>query len=164
MVSPKRSFICGEDGHGNTARKSNHDGVGNILDYGTQLQKTEQQQEHASHDGGYHQSLYAILLYYAVDDDNESAGGSAYLHLAAAEQRDYESGDYGGDDAFLQGLRRRRCRMRWQAAGGDNTYDDASHDVGCQGLSVYVLRDVRSCGFRLNVLSSYILNYILSVK
>ena len=140
-------YLCGEDGHGNTARKSHHDGVGNILDDGAQLQQTEQQQEHASHDGGYHQSLYAILLYDAVDDDNEGAGWSAYLHLAAAEQRDDKSGDDGGDDAFLRGYAGgdAECDGKRQ---GDNTYDDASHDVGCQGLSVVRLEGRKKLWFQ----------------
>ena len=75
----------GEDGHGNTARKSHHDGVRNILDDGAQLQKTEQQQEHASHDGGYHQSLYAkfIAIMYEREGEVHMADGSGGIYALA---------------------------------------------------------------------------------
>ena len=127
--------LCGEDGYGDTAREAYNNRVGNVLDDSTKLEQTEQNEEHASHDGGDGESFDAVLLYDAVDDDDESTGRTANLHLATAEQRHKETGYDGSDDAFLG------CYARGDAeCDGErqchNAYNDARHEVGHKVLFV----------------------------
>ena len=78
--------LGGEDSDGDTAGESHHDGIGNVLDDGTQSKQSEKYEEEASHQGSDGESLEAILLYDAVDDDDKRTCRSAYLHLASSEE------------------------------------------------------------------------------
>ena len=129
--------MCGENRDGNTAGESHNYGIGNELYDGAQLQKSEEQQEHSSHERGYGEPLHAVLLYYTIYYYDESSGGSAYLYLAASCHRDDEACHYGGDDAFL------RCHSRGYAEGyGKRQSHDAHyhscHDISHEGLPVVV--------------------------
>jgi hypothetical protein len=57
--------------------------------------------KHAGQRGGDQQVGQAVALDDAVDDDDERAGRAADLHMRAAQCRDQEAGDDGGEDALL---------------------------------------------------------------
>ena len=93
--------LRGEDGDRYAAGEAHHDGVGNELDDRPQPEHSQQHEDDARHERGRQQSGLAVLLDDAVHDDDERPRGPAYLHPAAAEQRDDEARDDGGNDALL---------------------------------------------------------------
>ena len=132
-------YLGREDGHGDTARKSHDDGIGDILDDGSQPQEAEHDEEGTGHERGDGQSLDAVLLDDAVDDDDERSCGAADLDAAASEDGDDQSGDDGRDDALL----RRHARGNTESDGQrqrHDAYDDAGHEVGHKGLTVVILQ------------------------
>ena len=149
--------LGGEDGHGNTARKSNYDGVGDVLDDGAELQHAEHDEEHACHERGYGEALKTILLDYTVYDDDESTRRTSNLHFAAAEQRDDESGYDGRDDAFL----RRYARGNTKGNGKrqrHNAHNDACHEVAHERLAVVRLKRRKQLGFKIECFHPQILS------
>ena len=77
--------LCGEDSDGDTAGETYHDGVGNILDNGSQTQHAQHDEEYTSHQRGDGQSLDAILLDDTVDDDDEGTCRSSNLYLTTTK-------------------------------------------------------------------------------
>ena len=65
-------YLRSEDGDGDTAGETNDDGVGNVLDDGTQAQQAETDKENTRHECGDGETLYAILVDDASHDDNKS--------------------------------------------------------------------------------------------
>ena len=87
--------------HRDAVGKADHHGNGNEADQRAELEQAHQKQHDARHRGGDDQVGQAVALHDAVDDDDEGAGRPADLHRTAAEQRDQEAGDDGGEDAGL---------------------------------------------------------------
>ena len=123
--------LRGEDGQRDTARKTHHDGIRDVPDDGPQTEQPQQDEEHARHERGDHQSALAVLCNDAVDNDDERSRRSANLHPAAPETRHEETGDNSGDDSFLRRHARRdtECDGKRQSHNADN---DSRHDVGRQ--------------------------------
>ena len=137
--------LRGEDGDGDAARKAHDDGVGNEFDDGAQLERAQQDEDDARHQRGGDEARFAILLDDAVDDDDERARRSAYLHPAASQQRDEETGDDGRHDAFFGRDARRDAEGDGQRQGYD-AHDDARHEVGGELLLVVALQCVEQLG------------------
>ena len=92
------------------------------------MQHAHQDEESAGHERRYHESVHAVLLDDAVHDDDEGAGGTADLHLAAAEERDEETGHDGREDAGFRRSARRDAESDGQRQGYD-TYDNTCKQV-----------------------------------
>ena len=78
--------LCGEDGHGDTRGKAHYNGVGDILDDGSQAEYAQQDEEHASPQCGNGQSLHAVLLDNAVDNDDKGTRRTTNLHFRTSEK------------------------------------------------------------------------------
>ena len=132
-------YLGGEDSYSDTTRKTNDNRVGYVLDDSSEFQQTEEYQEYTCHNGGNGKPLKPILLNDAVDDDDEGTGRAAYLHLAATEQRDDESGNDSRDDALLGCYARGDTKSdgKWQ---GYNAHNDTSHEVAHECLFVIRLQ------------------------
>ena len=94
--------LSGEDGHGNTAGETHHDGVRYKLDDGAQAEYAQQDEEHTGQHSGYHQARQTQIgvVDNAVDDDDEGTCGTTYLHLAAAQSAHDETADDGCEDVL----------------------------------------------------------------
>ena len=93
----------------------------------------------AGHEGGRDEAVITVLGDHPVDHDDEGAGRPADLHAAAAERRDDEAGDDGGDEADARFRPRRdgdgdRQRQRDQRNGqaGKNVGKELGAIVGFQ--------------------------------
>ena len=140
--------LCGEDGDGDTAGETHHDGVGDVLDDGAQTKHAQEDEEHTCHQRGDGQSLYAILMDDAIDDDDEGTRRTANLHLRTTEGRNDETG-YDGRENTLFG---RYTRSNTECDGKrqcHDTNDDTCHDVGRKCFLV-VMTNCRE-EFRLEV-------------
>ena len=140
--------LGGEDGDGDTAGESYHNRVGDIFDDGAEMEQTEEHQEGTRHEGGNGQSLDAVLLDDAVDDDDKRTGRSAYLHLAATEYRDDETGHDGCDDTLFGSHSRCDTEGDGQRQGHD-THNDSRHHIGGEILLVVVPQGVEDLGSKL---------------
>ena len=117
-----------EDRHGDTCSETDDDGVRHELNDRTQMRYTHHNEQNTRHDGSDHQTAQTVLLDDAVDDDDERTRRTAYLHLAAAEDRDQQT----GDDRRHQAFRRTYTRRYTESDGeGDryNTYDDTCQRI-----------------------------------
>ena len=132
-------------GDGDTAREAHDDGVGDELDDCPQPESAQHDEDDTCHQRGGNEARLAILLDDAVDDDDECACRSAYLHLAATQQRDEETRDDGRHDALLGRDTRRDAEGDGQRQGHD-AHDDARHQVGGELLLVVALQCVEQLG------------------
>ena len=133
--------LCGENRHGDARREADDDGIRDELDDRAEAEHAHQHEQHAGQQRGHRETRDAILRarHDAVNDDDERARRPAYLHTAAAEQRDDEAGHDGRDDALLG-------RHAAGDAEGDgkrqrhDTHDDAGQHILPQLLAAVVLK------------------------
>ncbi len=116
-----------EDDDRDPAREAGDDRVRDELDRAAEPGEAEDDQHAAREDRDDRQAVEAVPRDDAVDDDDEGARRPADLDAAAAEQRDQEPGDDGGDEALFRGH-----------AGGDREGDrerdrhDPDDDAGLE--------------------------------
>ena len=92
------------------------------------MQDAHQDEESAGHERGNHKAVHTVLLDDPVNDYDEGAGGAANLHLAAAEERNEETGYDGGKDTGLRGSTRSNAKSDGQREG-HNTHDNTGQKV-----------------------------------
>ena len=136
-----------EDGQGDAAGESHHDGVGDEADDRAEVEQTHQYQYEARKDGGHGQARQAQLGvgHDAVDYDYERARGAAYLHVGAAQQRHYES----AYDGCYQTLGRAHSRRYAEGYGQRQRHYadyDAGHKIGCEFLFAIAPERVHELG------------------
>ena len=94
--------LRGEDGEGDTRRKSHDDRIRDVLDDGTQMEDAEHDEEHTRHQRGNGQTFKAILLDDAIYNNNECARGTTNLHLRTSKDGDDKTCHDGSDDTLLR--------------------------------------------------------------
>ena len=129
----------GEDGHGDTARETYHDGIGNELDDGAEAAGSEKDEEEARQHGGNHETRKAELGIAddAVDNHDERARRTANLYAAAAEGGHEETADDGRKDALRGGNAGGNTESDGQRKG-HNADNETCHEVGGKLLLVVV--------------------------
>ena len=99
-VEPEQILqLAGRDDHGDAHGEAVDHRFRNELDEVARSQHARNEQDHAGHQRRKHQPVIAMMRNHAVDDDNEGAGRPADLDAAAAEQRNKQARNDGGDEA-----------------------------------------------------------------
>ena len=158
--------LRGEDGDGDTAGETHHDGIGDELDDGAEAEHAKQDKKDTRQHGGYHQAGEAKLLDDAVDDDDESAGGAANLYARAAEGGDDEARHDGGDDALLGRYAGGDTKRDGEGKGYD-AHDETGHEVGHEFLfavATQVLQEARRKSYSFHTSVTLLKNLYLSLS
>jgi hypothetical protein len=77
--------LADEDDDGDPGRKADDDGIGNVLDHGSQAREPKYQQDHSRHQRGDLQAGDAVLRRDDREYGNECAGGAGNLNASASE-------------------------------------------------------------------------------
>ena len=117
-----------ENRQGDSAREADDDGVGDKLDDRPQLQRAHDDQQDARHDRRDGQSLEPEVLDDAIYNNNKGSRRPSDLDGAAAEQRNHESADDGGNQTLFGTHARGDTECNGQRQG-DDAHDDARHQV-----------------------------------
>lgn len=95
----------------------------------------------AVHEGGNHETVHTVLLDDTIYYNDEGTGGTANLHLAAAKERNEETGYNGGEDTGFRGGTRSNAESDGQGKG-DNTHNNTGQKVLNEVLlAISVLKD-----------------------
>ena len=123
------------DQHRDAVGEADDDRHRDVAHQHAEPEQAEREHQQAGQHGGDEQVGHAVALHDAVDDDDEGARRPADLHLRAAERRDQEAGDDGGEDALF-GLDAAGDRERHRQRQRDDADRQAGADVGGEALSV----------------------------
>ena len=92
----------GEDGHGDTARESYYNRIGDELEDASQLAQSHCYQDYAGHYSGYYKAAHTVLGDYSRDYHDECAGRAPYEKVRAAEETYEKACHDGGDESLLR--------------------------------------------------------------
>ena len=134
--------LAGEDDDGDAGREADGDREGDVLDVGAEPQEAGGHHHQPGHQGRQHEAIVALALDDRGDEHDEGAGRSADLEAAAAEGRDQEAADDGGEQALVgrqaradgDGHRQRQRHDGDRQAGdgvGPEIAAACSHRAGC---------------------------------
>ena len=124
--------------HCDAVRETDDDGHRDVPDQHAQLEQPEQEHQHPGHRRRQQQVGEAVAFDDAEDDDDEGTGRPADLHLRAAERRDQEAGNDGGDQALLGFHARCDAESQRQRQRHD-AHRDAGAQVSKEALAVVAL-------------------------
>ena len=130
------------DQHCDAVGESDDDGHRDVAHQRAQLEQAQQKQQYPRQRGGNQQVGQPVAFDDAVDDDDEGTGRAADLHMRAAQRRNQQAGDDGGEDALF-GIDARgdgEGHGQWERNDADG---DAGADVGRQVAAVVVLQRVK---------------------
>ena len=123
-----------EDQHRDAVGEAHDDGLRHELDQAPEPEEAHGHEHGPRHQRADHQVGEAVTVDDAVDDDDEGAGGAAHRHPGAAESRDQEARDDGGDDAGF-GLHSRADGEGHGQGQGDDAHGETGRQIREEGLA-----------------------------
>ena len=126
--------LSGEDGEGDAAGESHHDGVGDEFEHSPHPAQAHSDEHHSRHNRGNCEALYSVLGDDARDYDDKCPRRTPYQEARTAEDGDEETCDDGGDETLLRrhsaGYTERYCEGQ-----GYDADDNACREVGDETLT-----------------------------